>query len=388
MPSRLHLAWSPRLAAYDFGLGHPMNPLRLRLTMDLVRDLGLLDAEGISVVAPEMADDATLALVHEPAYIAAVRAAGEGVPDPERGLGTPDDPIFPGMHEASARIAGATLEAARAVWEERAERGVSIAGGLHHAMPDHASGFCVYNDVAIAIRWLLDAGARRVAYVDVDAHHGDGVERVFWNDPRVLTISIHQSGTTLFPGTGFPGAVGGPEARGSAVNVAFPPGTSDAGWLRALDAVAAPLVAEFAPDVLVSQHGCDAHRRDPLTDLALTIDGLRAVALAVEDMAVRHAGGRWVATGGGGYAVADVVPRVWAHLVAVAAGRPLAPQTPVPPVWRERVAALGYVAPATMSDGVTPAWRPWSAGYDPDSPVDRAILATRAASFPWHGLEP
>ncbi len=388
MPSPLHLSWSPRLTDYDFGPGHPMAPLRLRLTWDLVRGLGLLDPARVTVVEPGVADDATLALVHTSEYVAAVRAGGAGVPDPAHGLGTPDVPIFPGMHEASARIVGATVDAARAVWSGEPRHAVSLAGGLHHAMPDHASGFCVYNDVAVAIRWLLAAGARRVAYVDVDAHHGDGVERVFWDDPRVLTISIHQSGASLFPGTGFPGDIGGPSARGGAVNVAFPPGTGDAGWLRAVDAVVAPLVEEFAPDVLVSQHGCDAHRRDPLTDLAMTVDGMRAAAVAIEALAAQHAGGRWLATGGGGYAVADVVPRAWAHLVAVASGRPVAPETPVPQSWRDAVEALGLAAPETMSDGAAPASRPWSAGYDPDSAIDRAILASRSASFPWHGLEP
>jgi acetoin utilization protein AcuC len=388
MRPRLHLSWSEDLTAYDFGPGHPMAPLRLRLTWALLEALGLLAEDLVEVVPPEVADDATLALVHTADYLAAVRAAGRGVPDPGRGLGTPDDPIFPGMHEASARIAGATLAAARAVWETPGRRAVSLAGGLHHAMPGRASGFCVYNDVAIAVRWLLDAGARRVAYVDVDAHHGDGVQAAFWDDPRVLTVSIHQDGHTLFPGTGFPGETGGPHARGSAVNVALPPGTGDAGWLRAVDAVATPLVAEFAPDVLVSQHGCDAHRLDPLTDLAVTVDGMRAAALLVEGLAERHAGGRWLATGGGGYAVSAVVPRAWAHLVAVAARRPLEPTTPVPEGWRRAVEALGLPAPATMSDGAEPAYRPWRAGYDPHSPLDRAVLATRAATFPWHGLDP
>lgn len=387
MRPRVCLPWSEELTAYDFGPGHPMAPVRLRLTVSLLAGLGLLD-DGVEVVAPQVADDATLRLVHTPDYLAAVRAAGSGVPAPERGLGTSDDPIFPGMHEAAARVVGATVAAARAVWTGAADRAVSLAGGLHHAMPDHASGFCVYNDVAVAIAWLLEAGARRVAYVDVDAHHGDGVERTFWDDPRVLTISVHQDGTTLFPGTGFAGEVGGPQARGSAVNVPLPPGTDDAGWLRAIDAVVGPLVADFAPDVLVSQHGCDAHRLDPLTDLAVTVDGLRAAALLVADLAERHAGGRWVATGGGGYAVSGVVPRAWAHLVAVAAGRPLDPATPTPASWRTEVEDLGLAAPATLSDGVDAAYRSWDAGYDPHRALDRAVLAARTASFPWHGLDP
>jgi acetoin utilization protein AcuC len=390
MAERLHLAWSRDLTAYDFGAGHPLAPVRLRLTFALLAALGLLD-DAVDVVEPEVATDDILALVHDRAYIGAVRAASDapaGFEDRAHGLGTPDNPVFPGMHEAAARIVGATTGAARAVWSGPPRHAVSLAGGLHHAMRGHAAGFCVYNDVAVAIQWLLDAGARRIAYVDVDAHHGDGVERAFWDDPRVLTISIHQSGATLFPGTGFPSDVGGGRGVGFAVNVAMPPGTGDAGWLRALDAVAAPLVAELAPEVLVSQHGCDAHRRDPLTDLSVSVDGMRATAVLMERVAREHAGGRWLATGGGGYALADVVPRAWAHLVAVAAGRPLDPQAAVPPAWRRIVEGLGFAAPAIMSDGAPGTFSPWSAGYDPDSAVDRAIMATRSAIFPLHGLDP
>ena len=391
MAERLHLSWDPALTAYDFGPGHPLAPVRLRLTVALLEALGLLDPTLVDVVAPEVADDATIALVHDRDYIQAVRAAdaGRDPPNgPRHGLDTPDNPVVPGMHEAAARVVGATVSAARAVWSAPGRRGVSLAGGLHHAMADHASGFCVYNDVAVAIRWLLEAGARRVAYVDVDAHHGDGVERAFWDEPRVLTISIHQSGVTLFPGTGFASDVGGPGALGSAANVALPPGTGDAGWLRALDAVAVPLVGEFAPDVLVSQHGCDSHWLDPLTDLAVSVDGMRAAALVIEDLALRHAGGRWLATGGGGYAVADVVPRAWAHLVGIAAAHPVPPETLVPASWRRSVAAEGLVAPETMTDDMSADFAPWSAGHNPHDAVDRAIMAARSATFPWHGLDP
>ena len=171
-----------------------------------------------------------LLTVHDADYVAAVRAASvdPAAADLSRGLGTEDDPVFVGMHEASARIAAGSVDVARAVWEGRADHGVNISGGLHHAMPGNASGFCIYNDVAVAIQWLLDHGAQKVAYVDIDVHHGDGVERVFWDDPRVLTISLHESGRTLFPGTGFPADIGGPGAEGTAVNVALPPGTGDA----------------------------------------------------------------------------------------------------------------------------------------------------------------
>ena len=225
------------------------------------------------------------------------------------------------MHEAAAHVVGASLEAFRQVWSGESLHSANITGGLHHAMPDRASGFCVYNDVAVGIRWLLDQGAERVAYVDVDVHHGDGVEAIFWDDPRVLTISLHETGQFLFPGTGFSGDVGGEGAEGSAVNVALPPGTGDAGWLRAFHAVVPDLVREFAPDVLVTQHGCDSHAEDPLAHLMLSVDGQRAAYVALHELAHEVAGGRWVATGGGGYALVDVVPRAWSHLLGVVSGR-------------------------------------------------------------------
>ncbi len=189
------------------------------------------------------------------------------------------------MHHAAAHIVGASLEAFRQVWSGESLHAANISGGLHHAMPDRASGFCIYNDVALGISHLLDQGAERVAYVDVDVHHGDGVERIFWDDPRVLTISLHETGQMLFPGTGFPNDLGGPEALGSAVNVALPPGTGDGGWLRAFHAVVPPLLREFRPEVLVTQHGCDSHVEDPLAHLMLTVDGQRAAYLALHDLA-------------------------------------------------------------------------------------------------------
>ncbi len=385
------IVWSPALLGYDFGPQHPMAPLRLDLTFRLARDLGVLDAPGVEVVGAEPADDDVLATAHDRAYVDAVRRASTtGECEDGRGLGTADDPVFDGMHEASARVVTGSVEAARAVWKGPARHAVNLAGGMHHAMPDHASGFCVYNDAVAAIRALLSDGAERVAYVDLDAHHGDGVERAFWDDPRVLTISVHESGVTLFPGTGHPADVGGPDARGSAVNVALPARTSDAAWLRAVHSVVGPLVRRFAPRVVVSQHGCDAHAKDPLANLSVSVDAQRAAMLLVHDLAHEVSDGRWLALGGGGYAIAQVVPRVWTHLLAIAAHAPIDPATPVPEAWREHAAVtFGFPLPETMGDGVTvPEPRPWEEGYDPADPVDRVILATRKEVFPWHDLDP
>lgn len=387
----VHVAWSEALTGYDFGPGHPLNPVRVDLTIRLARELGVLGADGVHVEEPEPADDAALRRVHTADYLDAVKAASAdpGTVDLEHGLGTTDDPCFAGMHEASALVAGGTIAAARAVWEGRARHGVNVAGGLHHAMPGSASGFCVYNDPAAAIRWLLDAGCPRVAYVDLDVHHGDGVQEIFYDEPRVLTISLHETPRTLFPQTGYPSETGGPNAEGYAVNVALPPVTGDAGWLRAFHAVVPPLLRAFEPTVLVSQHGCDSHSLDPLAHLELTVDGQRAAYLAVHELAHEICAGRWVATGGGGYALVDVVPRAWTHLLAILAGRPLAPHTMIPAPWRAYVRdRLGRDAPVRMSDDGSDSYTEWTSGYDPGSSLDRAIQATRMAVFPSHGLDP
>ena len=393
MACTLYVAWDERLTAYDFGAGHPMTPTRVELTIELARAFGLFAEAGVSVNNPVPATDAELELVHDSRYIAEVRLAGGDRPDAPMlgffGLGTEDDPVFPGMHDASALVAGATLAAARAVWTGAAQHGASIAGGLHHAMRGSASGFCVYNDPAIAIAWMLGQGAERVAYVDVDVHHGDGVQAAFYDDPRVLTISLHEHPAALWPGTGLPSETGGPGAPGSAVNVALPAGTGDAGWLRAFHGVVPPLLREFRPQILVSQHGCDTHRLDPLADLRLSIDAQRAASAAIHALAHQVAGGCWLLTGGGGYDLLQVVPRTWAHLLAEAAGHPIAPGARIPAAWREHASrGTGRQAPEFMTERAPAGYARFESGYDPADPLDRAIMATRTAVFPEHGMMP
>jgi acetoin utilization protein AcuC len=379
MTCTLHVAWDDRLVGYDFGPGHPMAPLRLKLTMELARAFGLGRLDGVTVEVPAAAADTELRLVHDPRYIAMVRLAGHqatmgGLSDGlttrallMHGLGTEDDPLFPGMHEAAAMVTGATLAAARAVWTSAALHGASLAGGLHHAMAGNASGFCVYNDPAVAIAWLLSQGAERIAYVDIDAHHGDGVQTVFWDDPRVLTVSVHEHPETLFPGTGWPRETGGPHAEGSAVNVALPAGTGDAAWLRAFH----------------------SHRDDPLTNLELSIDGQRAAHAAIHALAHEVCGGRWFLTGGGGYEHVHVVPRTWTHLLFEAAGAPLDPAAATPGTWREYVSwTTSQAAPERMTENASAAYADYESGHDPSDPVDRAVMATRQAVFPHHGLMP
>jgi acetoin utilization protein AcuC len=344
----------------------------------------------VTVLSPSPASDAELETVHDHEYIEAVRQAGRTLaPAPRYGLGTADDPVFAGMHEVSALITGATLAAARAVWTGEALHGASISGGLHHAMRRTASGFCIYNDPAVAIKWLLSAGATRVAYVDIDVHHGDGVQAAFYDDPRVLTISLHEHPASLFPGTGLPSEAGAGKGLGYAVNVALPAGTSDPGWLRAFDAVVPPLLRAFKPEVLVTQHGCDSHFLDPLAHLEVSVDAQRQAAIWLHDLAHELCDGRWVLTGGGGYALVQVVPRTWTHLLAIAAGAPVDPATQTPVSWREEAARLtGERAPAVMTDGAAARYSPFNSGIDPADPVDRAIMATRSAVFASHGLLP
>ena len=261
MGQSVHVVWDGALTQYDFGRGHPLNPVRLDLTMRLARALGVLEQKNVEIVSPPMAGEELLTSFHTVDYVAAVRKCAEHPEsyDFAHGLGTEDNPCFRDMHDASARVAGGTVDIALAVWEGRARHGVNITGGLHHAMASNASGFCVYNDVAIGIKALLQAGAQRVAYVDVDVHHGDGVQAAFYDDARVLTISLHETPRTLFPGTGFPEETGGKGAQGSAVNVALPPGTTDAGWLPAFHPVGPPPLRGGGAPILRTQAGGQTH---------------------------------------------------------------------------------------------------------------------------------
>jgi len=282
------------------------------------------------------------------------------------------------MHESSARVAGCSLVAAEAVWTGRAQHAFNPAGGLHHAMPERASGFCVYDDPALAIRWLLSNGAGRVAYIDVDVHHGDGPQAIFYDDPRVLTISLHQTGRTLFPGTGFVEEMGRGEARGTKVNIPLPPFTGGAEWLLAFDAVVPPLIEAWKPDVLVTQLGCDTHHTDPLAMMALTTGTYRETARRLHDLAHRTAGGKWVATGGGGYQWARVVPRAWTIYFAEMAGAEL--PDALPEAWIEEAEReLGSEVPSTLSE-------PSVSGRASRGTVMAVVADVKRSIFPHHGI--
>jgi acetoin utilization protein AcuC len=308
------------LEDYGFGENHPFNPVRIRLALDLCESLGLL--EEYPFVTPELATDEDLNTVHYASYVRRVRLAGHGEGDLEEltqyGLGTADNPIFPDMHRACARVVGGTLGAARLVMNGEVEHALCISGGLHHALRYKASGFCVYNDIAVAIARLKEEHpGLKVAYVDTDVHHGDGVQWLFYEDPEVLTISMHESGRYIFPGSGGVKERGRRDGRGYSVNVPLEPFTQDDSFVECFEAVVPEVLNSFGPDLILSQNGCDAHELDPLAHLKLTTRVYEHVPQRVHDLAHELCGGRWVPVGGGGYDWWRVVPRAWTALWAV-----------------------------------------------------------------------
>ncbi len=311
------LVFDERLARYDFGPTHPLRPERVTRSIDLMREHDLLGSGGFDVAAPEPATRKDLERVHDSAYVDAVASASTTpfASPLGRGLGDGDTPAFAGMHEAASLVAGASITAVSAVISGAAERALSIAGGLHHAHRDRAAGFCVYNDPAVAVAWALDhRPSMRIAYIDIDAHHGDGVQEAFYEDPRVLTVSIHETGRALYPGTGFPDERGAGAGLGTALNVPLPPYASDACYRLAFDAVVAPVVRDFAPHLIVSQNGADALHHDPLTSLGLTLGGYAWLVEGISALSDEVCEGHLVALGGGGYAWESAVPKAWTLL--------------------------------------------------------------------------
>ena len=342
------LVFGPRSTTYDLGPGHPLTPRRFG------PGIGLLEAIGATPgLAPEPVADEILEWIHDSGYVEVVRAFSQHPRSrPQAGIGPGDTPAFAGMHEASAAVAGGSLAAMEAILRGDVEHAFHPGGGLHHAMPARASGFCVYNDPALAIARARRDGLR-VLYIDLDVHHGDGVQQIHWNDPGVMTVSFHETGRALFPGTGFIDEIGGPAARGSKVNVPLDPGTGEIGWLAAVSLALPALAASFRPEVVVSQHGADAHAFDPIAHLRVTTTAMAAAARLVDEIAHRWAGGRWLATGGGGYQIFRVVPRAWSLVWLAAAHRE--PPATIPEAWRDRWAreaerASGAELPTSFDD--------------------------------------
>lgn len=303
---------------YHFHDDHPFQTKRVQLTLDLVRSFGWIKEE--QLVPPRQATDAELAKTHEESFIEIVKQAPGGNLSPEQleiyGLGTEDTPLFPGMHEAAATIVGGTLVAAELVMSGKCKHALNLAGGLHHGLRGRASGFCIYNDASVAIAWIREKYDARVLYIDTDAHHGDGVQWAFYDDPHVMTISIHETGRYLFPGTGSVYERGQGAGFGTSINLPLDAFTEDDSWLDAFHRIVPEAARRFRPDVILSQNGCDAHRYDPLTHLSATMRIYREIPRTVHQLAHELCDGRWIAVGGGGYDMWRVAPRAWAWLWA------------------------------------------------------------------------
>jgi acetoin utilization protein AcuC len=342
------------LEEYGFGGDHPFNPLRVRLALELCDASGLLEA--YPFVSSEPATDEDLRTVHSLTYVRMVQRAGRDAAALSDllpyGLGTPDNPVFPDMHEACARVVGGVISACRLVMAGEADHAMCISGGLHHAQRSRASGFCVYNDAGVAIARLKEAHPGiRIAYVDTDAHHGDGVQWMFYDDPEVLTVSMHESGRYLFPGTGEVREAGSDGGAGFSVNVPLEPYTDDESWISCFEAVVPQLLRAFGPDLILSQNGCDGHALDPLTHLSATTGLYEHVPRRVHDLAHELCGGRWVATGGGGYDIWRVVPRAWTALWAAVSHQEL-PENVAEP-WLSKWSAKSPVElPPLMRDAL------------------------------------
>lgn len=327
--------YAPGLADFELGPSHPFKPLRLELTRSLLADAGLLRPD--ELIAPTPLSEKALLSVHSATYVEAVKAASRGKEVEDLyafGLGTGDNPVFEGMHEAVLEICAATVTAFELVCSGKADMAVNLSGGLHHAMRAKASGFCVYNDIAVGIHRAVDHYGMRVAYVDLDAHHGDGVQEAFYETAEVMTVSLHESGRYLFPGTGHTYETGRGAGRGACVNMPLEPFTEDESFLEAFERVVPRAIEVFAPDLIVLQAGADMHRLDPLADLALSLEGMATAYERMVALAKATTGGKMVVTGGGGYDPYRTVPRAWARLWAALTGRAM--PASLPASWLER----------------------------------------------------
>jgi acetoin utilization protein AcuC len=337
-PAKTAFIWDPASTRYRFSPTHPFNPKRLELTVSLIEAMGLVGGEHTPVIAPRMATEEELLTVHSAEFVRAVQEMSRADADPGQGwqwgLGTDDNPVFPGMHDAASLIVGGTLRAAELVMGGEVTRAFTVAGGLHHAHRDRASGFCIYSDLSAAIRWMRDVHGARVMYIDYDAHHGDGVQGIFYDDPQVLTVSLHEHGRYLFPGTGFVDELGEGDGYGYSINAPLEPFTEDDSWISLQNDLLPELTAAFRPDVIVLMNGVDGHLLDPLTHLRATTRLYEETTRLVVRLADEHCGGRLVATGGGGYAIWQVVPRAWALVWSVLSGQD-APDE-IPRAWIER----------------------------------------------------
>ncbi|WP_404453661.1 acetoin utilization protein AcuC [Virgibacillus necropolis] len=308
--------FSDAMLQYHFHKDHPFNQKRVTLAKDLlVASKALSDDQ---IIAPRKATEEELALFHDPAYIQAIQKASKGLLKEDEGLeygiGTEDTPIFNNMHDASSYLVGGTLTAVDAVLKGKADHALNLGGGLHHGFKRRAAGFCIYNDGAVAIKYIREKYDLKVLYVDTDAHHGDGVQWAFYEDPNVCTFSIHETGRYLFPGTGNINERGIKEGHGYSFNLPIDAFTEDESFMQLYDTAFREITEYFQPDVIITQNGADAHCYDPLTHLCGTMEIYEKIPALAHELAHQYCDGKWIALGGGGYDTWRVVPRAWAQV--------------------------------------------------------------------------
>jgi acetoin utilization protein AcuC len=381
MRGNLAYPYSDSLLEYEFKPEHPLKPDRLKLTYLLSKAVGLLD--DVKLIEPIPATRDEIEMFHSPEFVDAVIRVGEtlGI-EAQYGLGIPDNPVFPGIYDAAARYAGATLQGMKAIIDG-ASNAFCISGGLHHAAKSEASGFCIFNDIVLAIKLLLKKKPCKVLYFDFDAHHGDGVQNAFYRSKEVLTISVHQSGKTLFPGTGFVYEAGGGDGMGNSVNVPLIPGASSTELIRVYEEVVTPLFESFKPDLLVTQLGVDAHFLDPLANLAYTSYGYETVVKRLRDMSNDICDIGWLALGGGGYHPVNVA-RLWTLFLSIILDKKIPEK--LPDDFKQTCYDMGYSKfPETFRDKdevVQLYFSPDQINLD----LDRTIRLIKETIFPYHGL--
>jgi acetoin utilization protein AcuC len=381
MRGKLVYPYSDALLQYDFKKDHPLKPDRLNLTYHLSKYLGLLDK--VKEIAPTLASRQELELFHSSEYIDAVEDSGTNNNiHPHYGLGTSDNPIFPLIHNTGARYVGATLDAMRAIMDG-ASNAFCISGGLHHAHKNEASGFCIYNDVAIAINMLHQKKKCRVLYFDFDAHHGDGVQNAFYRSKEVMTISVHQTGKTLFPGTGFIYETGGAEGIGYSVNVPLMPGAGTPELIRVFNEIVVPLFESFKPDLLVTQMGVDGHYMDPLAHLTYTSHGYETIIRKLRNMSSDICKLGWLAVGGGGYHPVNVA-RLWTLFLAVMLDEDVPNEMPAE--FKEACIQLGYHDIPDFMRDENEVVQLYSSREEVALDLERAIRRVNELIFPYHGL--
>ena len=374
MTKRAAFVYDDALAGHVLSETHPMKPVRLRYTYELLQAYRAFDATNSALVEPRSATEEEVLRFHTRPYLDAVKAASRAddtVDHSAFGFGPGDNPVYEGMYEAASRSTGASLKGAEMLASGEADAVFNISGGLHHAMPGYASGFCVFNDPVLAIEELQLMGMK-VAYVDIDCHHGDGVQHAFYDTDQVLTISMHESGAFLFPGTGFTQEIGTGRGRGYSVNVPLYPYTTDDVYHWAFGEVAAPLLEAFRPDVLVTQLGVDSHFLDPITHLALTVQGFGSVVEELSRFAPL-----WLALGGGGYDL-QAVARAWTVAYGKMAGQEFAQELPASYAEDHEV--------STLTDGEEPPITD-SVRKDARTFAEASVQAVQSLIFPTHRLE-